>query len=169
MKVADRLGPKGDGSWSWGLTSPARSLRAPRSNCRYLRSHITPKAETSKPRISASNGESPIFPPALEWVQIPQRGQDRSGSFEPTVGKRIVSDAQGGAGVGSWSKRMPPCNGTDTGSEFARRESEQTSGRCLTARKCLKTVLKRESRETGASAQRLCALSSGSPELDGTA
>ena len=95
---------------------------------------MTPEAETSKPRIFASNGESPIFPPPPVRVQIPRRGQDRSGSFEPTGGKRIVSDAQGGAGVGSWRKRMSSCNGADTGSGFARRESEQTSRRCLFAR-----------------------------------
>lgn len=147
MKVADRLGPKGVGGWSRGSTSPTRGLHAPRSNCRYLRSQTTPEAETSKPRIFASTGESPIFPPSLAWVQIPRRGQDRSGSTEPTAGKRIASDAQGGAGVGSWKKRMPSCNRADTGSEFARRESEQTSRRCLAAKKCLKTILNGESRE----------------------
>ncbi len=138
------LGQKGNVRRSWGLSSPTRGQESGRSNSGYLRSR-TPEAETSKPRILASTGENPIFPPSLAWVQIPQWGQDRSGSFEPTVGKPIASEAHGGAGVGSTRKRMPPCNGADTGSEFARRESEQTSKRCLSAKKSTGTIVNRES------------------------
>jgi hypothetical protein len=131
--VAFRLGPKGNGDWSRGLTSPARGLHIPRSNCRRLRSR-TPEAETSKSRSLALTGESPIFPPYLCGTTKPK---ERPGSFrfiETKQGKLIVSEALGAAGVGSWKKRMPSCNGADTGSEFAGRESEQTSGRCLSAR-----------------------------------
>ena len=103
------------------LSSSARGLYAPRSTCRYLRSLHTSEAETSKPCISAV-ARRPIFPP-LSWARIVPAGD----------GKLIASDAHGGAGVGSWRKRMPACNGSDTGSEFARRESEQTSRRCLFA------------------------------------
>ena len=138
------LGQKGNVGRSWGLTSPTRGQEPGRSTSGYLRSR-TPEAETSKTRILASTGENPIFPPPLAKVHIPQWGQDRSGSPEPTAGKRIVSDAQGGAGVGSWRKRMPSCNGPDTGSEFARRESEQTSRRCLSAKKSMGTIVNRES------------------------
>jgi hypothetical protein len=134
---------KGNAGRSWGLTSSARGQKPGRPTCRCLRSR-TPEAETSKPRILASTGESPIFPPLFAVVWIPQQGQDRSGSPEPTGGKPIASDAHGGAGVGSWKKRMPCCNGADTGSEFARRESEQTSRRCLSAEKCPRTILNRE-------------------------
>jgi hypothetical protein len=35
------------------------------------------------------------------------------------------------AGRGGWRKRMPTCNGLDTGSKFARLEREQTSGAAL--------------------------------------
>ena len=89
----------------------------------------TPEAETSKPRILASL-RRPIFPPSRSGV--PPRHEARI--VPAGGGKLIASEAQGGAGVGSWRKRMPSCNGADTGSEFARRESEQTSGRCLFAR-----------------------------------
>ena len=37
----------------------------------------------------------------------------------------------GNAGRGGWRKRMPICNGLDTGSRFARLEREQTSGTVL--------------------------------------
>lgn len=37
----------------------------------------------------------------------------------------------GNAGRGGWKKRMPVCNGLDTGSKFARLEREQTSGAVL--------------------------------------
>lgn len=36
----------------------------------------------------------------------------------------------GGADVRCRKKRMPPCNGVDTGSKFARPERELTSGGC---------------------------------------
>ena len=105
-KVAVKLGPKGKGSRSRGLSSSTRGQCAPRSNCRYLRSLCTSEAETSKPRIFAFT-RRPYFPPL--WARIVPAGE----------GKPIVSDAHGGAGVGSWRKRMPPCNGADRGSEFA--------------------------------------------------
>ncbi len=143
-KVADRLGPKGDAGGSRGLTSSARGPHASRSTCRCLRSH-TPEAETSKPRILASTGEGPIFPPHSFSGRNRQGGPGSFRFVRARMGKQIASDARGGAGVGSWKKRMPACNGSDTGSEFARRESEQTSRRCLSAKKCMRTILDRES------------------------
>ncbi|QTA85041.1 Uncharacterized protein dnm_010440 [Desulfonema magnum] len=49
-------------------------------------------------------------------------------------GKRTARQAHGDAGKGCRRKRMPCRNGADTGSEFARHESEQTSDRCFFAR-----------------------------------
>ena len=133
-KVTVRLGSKGYGGRSRGLTSSTRGRDASRSNCRCLRSR-TPEAETSKSRIFAFPDESPIFPhptdsafQSARWTRIVPVRQSR------TQGKWIVSETHGGAGVGSWKKRMPRRNGADTGSEFAGRESELTSGRCLSAR-----------------------------------
>ncbi len=158
----------GNAGRSWGLTSPARGQMLCRSISGCLRSQ-TPEVETSKPRIFAFPGESPIFAP-----QIPQRlnvrglGQGRSDSLMPTGGKPIASEAHGGAGVGSRRKRMPPCNGADTGSEFARRESEQTSKRCLSAKKCMGTILNRESNRRWRLRSNACAPSpSIKSEFDG--
>jgi len=61
------LGQKGNVRRSWGLTSPTRGQELGRSTSGYLRSR-TPKAETSKPRIFASTGENPIFPPPLDTL-----------------------------------------------------------------------------------------------------
>ena len=145
MKVADRLEPKGDAGGSRGLTSSARGPYASRSTCRRLRSR-TPEAETSKPRTSPAFARARSFPPSgSPYPRAHPPARDRSGSPEPDGGKLSVSKAHGCAGVGSWSKRMPSCNGADTGSEFARRESEQTSRRCLAAKKCERLVLNRES------------------------
>ncbi len=127
------LSQNGNAGWSRGLTSPTRGQIPGRSTSGYLRSR-TPEAETSKTRILAPPGESPIFPPQIPRLSVGGLGQDRSGSLMSTRGKPIASEAHGGAGVGSRRKRMPSCNGADTGSEFARRESEQTSRRYLPAR-----------------------------------
>ncbi len=125
-QMADRLEPNWYAGRRRRLTSLTRGHYASRSTCRCLRSR-TPEAETSKPRILAYHGESPTFPPrSFLYLNDYRMGQGRSGS-QPPGGKPIVSEAQGGAGVGPRSKRMPSCNGADTGSEFARRESELTS------------------------------------------
>jgi hypothetical protein len=113
------LSQKGNARRSWGLTSPTRGLEPCRSTSGYLRSQ-TPKAETSKPRIFASPGESPIFPPQIPRLTVGGLGQDRSGSLMPKGGKSIASEAHGGAGVGSRRKRMPSCNEADTGSDICR-------------------------------------------------
>ncbi|TLM73390.1 hypothetical protein FDY93_19055 [Microbulbifer harenosus] len=65
---------------------------------------------------------------------------DNPVSYRAT-GKRAVRRADCGAGVGDWKKRMPRCNGADTGSNFARRESEQTSSWCLIAREAGEPIL----------------------------
>jgi hypothetical protein len=50
-------------------------------------------------------------------------------------GKRDVRRADRCRGKGGWRKRKPACNGSDRGSNFAPRASEQTSIRCLITRK----------------------------------
>ncbi len=132
-----------------------------RSTCRCLRSR-TPKAKRGNPVSPPGEGENPIFPPRLR-----RNGARRPGSFRlapmapifsPLVEARVVpghsaflirqADRKEGpwsCGTGCWKKRMPPCNEVDTGSEFARRESELTSGRCLAAKRCERIVLDRES------------------------
>lgn len=156
LKWLISCGQNGNAGRSRGLTSSTRGQDAGRSNCRCLRLR-TPKAETSKSRIFASIGENPIFAPQLRFLRA-EMGQCRSGSFEPNRGKLTVSEAYGGAGVGSWRKRMPLCNGADTGSEFARRESEQTSKGCLIARKYMGTALNGESKGKWRLRSTICAL-----------
>jgi hypothetical protein len=50
------------------------------------------------------------------------------------LGRAVARPTDGAAGKGCRKKRKPRCNGADTGSRFARRESEQTSGRSLITR-----------------------------------
>ena len=169
MKVADRLGPKGEAGGSRGLTSSARGPHASRSICRCLRSH-TPEAETSKPRTSPRMARARSFPPSRSRsIDAQKVARDRSGSFESRRGKLTASEAHGRAGVGSWKKRMPCCNGTDTGSEFARRESEQTSRRCLVVKKCKRFVLNRESNGRRRQKSTACAPSPPATEPDDSA
>ena len=54
----------------------------------------------------------------------------------------------GGAGLRCWKKRMPSCNGADTGSQFARPEREQTSGGCPFTRTLEDTTFREESSRT---------------------
>jgi hypothetical protein len=56
-------------------------------------------------------------------------------SYRSLRGQQAVKPANGGAGVGCRKKRMPPCNGADTGFKVTRRESEPTSDRWYVARK----------------------------------
>ena len=51
------------------------------------------------------------------------------------LGRTVARPTDSAAGKGCWRKRRRRCNGVDTGSEFARRENEQTSSRCLVTRK----------------------------------
>ena len=51
--------------------------------------------------------------------------------FLPLLGQLTERKTYGNAGRGGWRKRMPTCNGLDTGSRFARLEREQTSGTVL--------------------------------------
>ena len=55
-------------------------------------------------------------------------------TFSQQLGKSIVSDAHGSAGLRCWKKRMPFCNGVDTGFNVTRRENEQTSNWSFMAR-----------------------------------
>lgn len=131
--------PNDRGSW----------LLPTRSTCRCLRSH-TPEAERGNPVSPPGEGQSPIFPHRLR--RVGRDGQDRSGSppyprsslpslrpgsfrgVQPLPRQADRKGSRWSCGTGCWKKRMPPCNEADTGSEFARRESEQTSSRCLFAR-----------------------------------
>ena len=158
-QMADRLEPNAYAGRRRRLTSLTRGQHASRSTCGCLRSR-TPEAETSKPRILAYHGESPIFPPRSPlYLSDYRTGQGRSGSRAPG-GKLIVSEAQGGAGVGPRSKRMPFCNGADTGSEFARRESELTSYGGASLPKSTKNRLKQGKQwDVAASVGHMCTLS----------
>lgn len=51
------------------------------------------------------------------------------------LGGTVARPTDRAAGKGCWRKRRRRGNGVDTGSEFARRENEQTSSRCLVTRK----------------------------------
>ena len=75
-----------------------------------------------------------------KWnVETPYRSRLRPG-------QRIARDAHGGAGLGCRKKRMPGCNGADTGLNVPRRESEPTSGGSFVAREFAGTVSMRESK-----------------------
>ena len=131
--------PNDRGSW----------LLPTRSTCRCLRSH-TPKAERGNPVSPPGEGQSPIFPPRSRRAR--RDGRDRSGSpscsrsslpslrpgsfrgMQPLLRQADRKGSPWSCGTGCWKKRMPPCNEADTGSGFARRESEQTSSRCPFAR-----------------------------------
>jgi len=131
--------PNDRGSW----------LLPTRSTCRCLRSR-TPKAERGNPVSPPGEGQSPIFPPRSR--RVGRDGRDRSGSppcprsslpsLRPGSFRGVQSSLRQAYRKGSpwscrtgcWKKRMPSCNEADTGSEFARRESEQTSSRCPFAR-----------------------------------
>ena len=70
-------------------------------------------------------------PKSLRYVIYAERGK-------PDVlplGKRAVRQADGSAGKGCRSKQRPVCNEPDRGSDFAPRESGQTSGRSFGTRK----------------------------------
>ena len=139
------------GRGSWSLST--------RSICRCLRSR-TPKAERGNPVSSPDHGENPIFPPNLPKVRAERPGSFRFAPecpiFSPSLEARVVPvqrakdrqvDRKGGPwgyGIGSWKKRMPVCSGSDTGSEFARRESEQTSSWCLFARSFVEPLSRRK-------------------------
>ncbi len=56
--------------------------------------------------------------------------------YLPCKGRRTARRADGGAGLGCRKKRIPSCNGADTGLNVTRHESEPTSDRCLFARAC---------------------------------
>lgn len=133
-KVADWLGPKGVVAggrsitcWSRGQGDRAltRDHHAARSICECLRSH----------KLRKRNVETP-YPARSHSSSIPPVGPLRSAGavLEGPEGKQTARRAHGRAGVGGRNKRMPSCNGADTGSNFARRESAQTSDRCLVAR-----------------------------------
>jgi hypothetical protein len=131
--------PNDRGSW----------LSSTRSTCRCLRSR-TPKAERGNPVSPPVEGQSPIFPHRSRRVRCD--GRDRSGSppcprssltsqrpgsfrvMQPSTRQADRKGSPWSCGTGCWKKRMPFCNEADTGSEFARRESEQTSSRCPFAR-----------------------------------
>ena len=133
-KVAEWLGPKGvvagDRSITcWFRGQAGRAVEcdhhAARSSCECLRSHILRKRNVETPYPARSHPAS--IPPV-----------DLLGSAGAVLagpeGKQTVRRAHGRAGVGCRNKRKPSCNGADTGSKFARRESEQTSDWCLVAR-----------------------------------
>lgn len=129
----------GRGSWPLSTRSISRCLRS-----------RTPKAERGNPVSPPGTGQSPIFPPLLPKIRGGRPGSFRltqsARSSLPSEEARVVPAHRAEArqanrkegprrcGKGNWKKRRPVCNGSDTGSEFARRESELTSSRCHLAR-----------------------------------
>ena len=145
-KVADWLGPKGVVAggrsitcWSRGQVDRAstRGRHAARSICECLRSHILRKRNVETPYLARRHCSSIPSADLLESA---------GAVLERPEGKRAVRRAHGRAGVGCRNKRMPSCNGMDTGSRFARRESEQTSDWCLVARESVDPNIGRESK-----------------------
>ncbi len=103
-KDADRLEPKGTVAGTGVLLSPVMDMQ------RYRRIEST----------------SPIR------VNLVERGKPVSFLSQEREGSRKAD--QWRCGYGGGKKRMPSCNGTDTGWNITRRESEQTSLRCLGTR-----------------------------------
>lgn len=133
-------------------------LLSTRSISRCLRSH-TPEAERGNPVSSPGRGENlfvPLFPLKL---RVDRAGtcrfvpECRIASTSREVGAVSVTAAHAGqanreegpgrCGKGNWEKRRPVCNGSDTGSGFARRESELTSSRYLFARSLVEPFSRR--------------------------
>jgi len=54
--------------------------------------------------------------------------------LSPAMGKRLVREAHGNAGVGCWKKRRSGCNGLNTGLNVTRHESAPTSNESFFAR-----------------------------------
>ena len=104
-------------------------LMPARSNCGCLRPR-TPKAEHV----------NPVSPPgrARARSSLPDRTRCEKAGVVPARWSpgRQANRKEGPrrCGKGCWNKRMPGCNGSDTRSGFAGRESELTSSRCLFAR-----------------------------------
>lgn len=61
-------------------------------------------------------------------------------------GQQAARPAHGGAGTGSGKKRMPGCNGRDTGCNITRRESGQTSSWSLLTREFAESSIWKESK-----------------------
>ncbi len=73
-------------------------------------------------------------------VTLVERGKPVS--FLSQKGREAVRPTNGGAGMGVGKKRRPSCNGTDTGCNITRRESAQTSLRCLGTRTIEESIQK---------------------------
>src|ERR1700722_11389512 len=61
-------------------------------------------------------------------------------------GQQTARPAHGGAGTGTRKKRMPGCNGRDTGCNITRRESGQTSSWSLLTREFAEPSIREESK-----------------------
>lgn len=74
-----------------------------------------------------------------------------SGTWKPRIapglpGQLIAKSAYGDAGLGCRKKRMPLCNGADTGCNIPQRESEPTSGGSFIVREFDGTIFMKESK-----------------------
>lgn len=65
---------------------------------------------------------------------IPLQLRNRVSPYLRPMGRPTARKAVGGVGKGGRRKRMPGCNGRDTGWNIARHESEQTSDWSLITR-----------------------------------
>ena len=73
-------------------------------------------------------------------VNLVERGKPVSFLSQEREGSRKAD--QWRCGYGGGKKRRPSCNGTDTGCNITRRESEQTSLRCLGTRTMEESIQK---------------------------
>ena len=93
-----------------------------------------------RPRTPKAEHVNPVSPPVRARVRssLPDRQTARwPESFRPAFSLPRQANRKEGprrCRTGCWKKRKPVCNGSDTSSEFARRESELTSSWCLFAR-----------------------------------
>lgn len=104
-KEADMLEPKGTRP-GWDFLTRAHGDEVP------------PVYVTDLRHSSIVKGRNVVSPYIRLWAQAGE----------------TVRRTEGYAGKRSWRKRMPVCNGSDTGCDITRPKREQTSGRCLIAR-----------------------------------
>lgn len=81
-------------------------------------------------------------PPGQE--QAPNPADFTDGTWKPRIaphrGQQSVKAAYGSAGLGGRKKRMPGCNGPDTGFNVTRHESAPTSGWSYLARELTESL-----------------------------
>jgi len=114
--------------------------------CKHRKAEQAKEADMLEPKgmrpgwdfLTSAHGDGapPVYGTDLRHSTI-VNGAERGKPVYPPVEAQAGETARhafGYAGKRSWRKRMPVCNGSDTGCNITRPEREQTSGRCLIAR-----------------------------------